>query len=300
MPAEHDRYPPQDAPAVVWQHRSVLANGIHFHLVEAGSGPLVVLLHGFPQSWYSWRHQIPALAQHFRVVAVDMRGYGGTDRPSAVADYRVTALTSDVAALIHTLGEEKAHVVGHDWGGIVAWAFAVRYPEMVDRLGLLNYPDPVLFAKALRSNPRQLMRSWYMFFFQLPWLPELTMRRREGIPLVSAMFRDMAVCAGTFTEADLTEYRRNILAPGAASAMINYYRAAFRYFRTLHRADPVTAPTMVVWAENDIALGNELTRDLPGRFSGPFRIEYVPDSSHWVHEEHPALVSRLLSEHLRA
>ncbi|WP_306360062.1 alpha/beta fold hydrolase [Nocardia sp. CC227C] len=299
MSADNDRYATQDAPAADWRHRYVRANGIRFHLVEAGSGPLVVLLHGFPQSWYCWRHQIPALARHFRVVAVDMRGYGGTDRPSAVADYRIAALTSDVRALIHALGERKAHIVGHDWGGIVAWAFAIRFPDMVDRLGLLNYPHPVLFAKALRSDPRQLLRSWYMFFFQLPRLPELTMRRRDGIPLIDAMFRDMAVRAGTFTEADLAEYRRNILAPGSATAMVNYYRAAFRDFPALHRIDSVAAPTLVVWAENDIALGNGLARDLPGRFSGPFRIDYVPGSSHWVQEEHPALVSRLLSEHLR-
>ncbi|MEU4314233.1 alpha/beta fold hydrolase [Nocardia sp. NPDC024068] len=281
------------------QHRRVSANGMQFHLVEAGSGPLVVLLHGFPQSWYSWRHQIPALAENFRVVAVDMRGYGGSDCPPAVVDYRIEALTADVAALIHALGARTAHIVGHDWGGIVAWAFAVRYPDMVDRLVLLNYPHPVEFARKLRTDPRQLLRSWYMFFFQLPRLPEWAMRRRDGTALVGAMFRQMAVRPDTFTEEDLDEYRRNIMRPGAATAMVNYYRAAFRGFGALHRQDRVAAPTMVIWAEDDVALGRELTRNLPARFSGPFRIEYVAECSHWVQEEHPDLVNRLLSEHLR-
>ncbi|MFC9897697.1 alpha/beta fold hydrolase [Nocardia sp. NPDC127579] len=275
------------------------ANGLKFHLVEAGAGDLVVLLHGFPQFWYTWRHQIPVLAKHFRVVAVDMRGYGRSDKPLRVADYGLEFLADDVAALIRALGAPRAHVVGHDWGGIVAWATARYHPDIVDHLALSNCPHPVGFAKALRSNPRQICRSWYMFLCQIPRLPELVLRRWSAA-VVRVMFRDMTIRAGTFTDQDIEEYRRNLLEPGAATAMIHYYRALLRGLGRLSRSPAVGAPTAVIWAENDVALGLELARDMGDYFSGPYRIHYIPDCSHWVNEEQPEMVNRLLLEHLGA
>lgn len=282
-----------------WQHRSVEANGIRFHVVEAGEGPLVVLLHGFPQFWYAWRHQIPALASRFRVVAPDMRGYGDTDRPPKVADYHVHTLARDVKELVHALGAERAHLVAHDWGGGVAWMTALRHPEVVDRLAVLNCPHPEPFSKAIRSSLRQLRRSWYMFFFQLPWLPEWAMTRKNGA-MVGPMFRDMAIRKDTFSDEDLEQFRQNILKPGAATAMLNYYRAAFRNRSAMEseRGKKIAAPTLLIWAEDDIALGKELTYGMEPLFSGPFRIHYVPDCSHWVNEEQPELVNRLLLEFL--
>src|SRR5204863_6767394 len=165
-----------DDMAVNWKHEFVEANGIRFHYVTAGEGPLVLLLHGFPQFWYAWRHQIPALAQRFKVVAPDLRGYGDTDKPPRVADYRTGVLAADVAALVKALGYDRAHVVGHDWGGGVAWMTALEQSQVVDKLAVLNCPHPKPFSKALRSNLRQLARSWYMFFFQIPALPEAIVR----------------------------------------------------------------------------------------------------------------------------
>jgi epoxide hydrolase 4 len=284
-----------------WKHEFVEANGIRFHYVTAGSGPLVVLLHGFPQFWYGWRHQIAALASRYRVVAPDLRGYGDTDKPKAVAAYRTSILAEDVAALIHALGEERAAVVGHDWGGGVAWTTALEHPEVVDRLCVLNCPHPRVFARHLRSNFRQLLRSWYVFFFQIPMVPELVFRiapRRS----VEQMFRKMAKRRETFSDQDLDEFRAALSKPGALTGAINYYRAAFRDFAAQRAvwADErkIAAPTLLIWAEDDVALGKELTIGMEPLFSDGFRIHYVPNCSHWVNEEQPELVNRLLLEFL--
>ena len=282
-------------------HEYVRANGIRFHCVTAGDGPLVLLLHGFPEFWYAWRHQIPALSERYRVVAPDLRGYGDTEKPRRVADYRTGVLAADVAALVDALGHKKAHVVGHDWGGGVAWITATDHPEIVDKLVVLNCPHPRVFAKALRSNLRQLGRSWYMFFFQLPWLPEAVFRLAPR-QVVDRMFRRMAVRKDTFTEEDLRQFREALQKPGALTAAINYYRATFRNFRAMREleqsAKQIAAPTLLVWAENDVALGKELTYGMEPLFSSTFRIHYVPNCSHWVNEEQPDLVNRLLLDFL--
>ena len=284
-----------------WKHERVEANGIDFHCVTAGEGPLVLLLHGFPQFWYAWRHQIPALAERFKVVAPDLRGYGDTAKPPRVADYRTEVLAADVAGLVKAFGQQKAHVVGHDWGGGVAWMTAIQQSQVVDKLAVLNCPHPLLFGKALRSNLRQLSRSWYMFFFQLPAIPELVFQLAPD-QVVERMFRRMAIRKDTFSDEDLREFRAALEKPGALTAALNYYRATFRNIssmRQLEREAPkIAAPTLLIWAENDVALGKELTYGMEPLFSGPFRIEYVPGCSHWVNEEQPELVNRLLLEHL--
>ncbi|MBI2962679.1 MAG: alpha/beta hydrolase [Deltaproteobacteria bacterium] len=286
-----------------WKHEFIDANGIRFHYVAAGEGSLVVLLHGFPQFWYAWRHQIPALAARFRVVAPDLRGYGDTDKPPRVSDYRTGILAADVAALVRALGYEKAHLVGHDWGGAVAWTTALEQPQVVDRLAVLNCPHPLAFAKALRSNPRQLGRSWYVFFFQLPVLPELVFQLAPQ-RAVERMFRGMAVRKETFDDEDLRQFRQALEKPGALTAAINYYRATLRNFSAMRELErhpkPIAAPTLLIWAEQDVALGKELTYGMEPLFSGPFRLRYVPDCSHWVNEEQPELVNRLLIDFLAA
>ena len=284
-----------------WKHERVEANGIDFHCVTAGEGPLVLLLHGFPQFWYAWRHQIPALAERFKVVAPDLRGYGDTAKPPRVADYRTEVLAADVAGLVKAFGQQKAHVVGHDWGGAVAWMTAIQQSQVVDKLAVLNCPHPLVFGKALRSNLRQLSRSWYMFFFQLPAIPELVFQLAPD-QVVERMFRRMAIRKDTFSDEDLREFRAALEKPGALTAAINYYRATFRNISSLRQlereAPKIAAPTLLIWAENDVALGKELTYGMEPLFSGPLRIEYVPQCSHWVNEEQPELVNRLLLEFL--
>ena len=154
-----------------WIHRDAVVNGVRLHYVESGSGPPVILLHGFPEFWYAWRQQIPALAAAgFRVVALDQRGYNTSAKPKGIQHYQLETLADDVLGMIHAVGEEKAVVVGHDWGGAVAWAFAMRHPEAVDKLIVLNAPHPRRFLEELRGFA-QLRKSWYILLFQLPWLP---------------------------------------------------------------------------------------------------------------------------------
>lgn len=326
-----------DEPLGLWTHGFADgAGGVRIHYVQQrppdpDSAPLIVLLHGFPEFWWSWRLQIPALvAAGYHVVAPDLRGYNLSDKPEAVEGYSIELLTEDVARLIAQCGRERAVIVGHDWGGAVAWQFAMDFPELTERLVVLNAPHPQRMAEAFggRPNFRQLGRSWYMFVFQIPWLPErwLAVNDYERIGLI---FRDTAAHPEAFPPEVLQRYRRAASRPGALTGAINYYRAAVRAAaresqsrlrQTLSTIDPalgrlfgpaespnhtaerefpqISAPSLLLWGERDTALGKELTEGMDPLFSGPFEILYLPDCGHWVQQECPEDVNRLLLEFL--
>jgi len=284
-------------PAVA--HRYADLAGVRLHYVEAGEGPLVVLLHGFPEFWFSWRFQIPALAvAGFRVVAPDMRGYNLSDKPEGVESYALERLARDVERLIPALGEERAVVVGHDWGGIVAWAVAILHPERVEKLGILNVPHPERLSRGLRT-PRQLLKSSYAFFFQLPWLPERLIRAGD-FAILRSVFRNDPVRTGTFGEEDIDRYVEALLRPGALTAAINYYRALARrapaVARVLRRR--VEAPVMVIWGQRDLFLVPELAAPDPA-WVPDVRVERLPDASHWVQQDRPEKVNALLLDFLK-
>ena len=278
-------------------HRYAFVNGVRLHYVEAGSGRLVVLLHGFPEFWYCWRHQIGALAAAgWRVMALDLRGYNESGKPAGIESYRIEKLVGDVAGLIAHAGAERAAVVGHDWGGGIAWTLAMREPRLVERLAILNAPHPAAFVRELRT-PLQLLRSWYMFFFQLPCLPELLFSAGD-YALIERSLRNEAA-PGAFTDADIRAYKKALAQPGALTAAINYYRAAFRHFRALESDVPtITAPTLLIWGERDRYLGARLTEGLE-RWVPNLRIEKLPDASHWVQNDAPGRVNELLVGFLR-
>jgi pimeloyl-ACP methyl ester carboxylesterase len=276
--------------------RDVTVNGVRLHCVVEGQGPLVLLLHGFPETSHAWRKQIPALARRFRVVAPDLRGYGGSEKPKGIAAYRTSVVAKDIVGLIHAFDAERAHVVGHDWGGAVAWAVAIEQPAAVDRLVALNCPHPAVMAKALRSNWSQFRKSWYIFAFQVPWLPEWALRR-DGARALKQTLRGFTKRPETFTEMDLDEYARAFSAPDAATAAINYYRAAVRS-PVPTGMKKVRASTLIIWGEDDVALGIELTRGMEGLLEREPRVEYIPDTGHFVMEERPEEVNRLLLEFL--
>lgn len=279
-----------------WQHRDIMTNGIRMHYVTQGEGPLIVLLHGFPEFWYSWRHQIPVLAeQGYHMVAPDLRGYNDTDKPRT--GYDVATLLRDIQGLIQGLGYEKAVIVGHDWGGALAWAFAIRYPQMTERLIVLNAPHPGAFARELRTL-NQLRKSWYMFVFQLPWLPEWALSRNHA-SAIGRMLRGSAVQKEAFTRDITAKYQVAMSKPGAMTASLNYYRQLFRTFPR-QRPDEhvhVSAPTLLIWGEQDIALGIELTHGLD-QWVDNLHIEYIADSGHWVQQEQPEKVSHLMVDFL--
>jgi pimeloyl-ACP methyl ester carboxylesterase len=281
-------------------HRYADLAGVRLHYVEAGEGPLVVLLHGFPEFWFSWRFQIPALAAAgFRVVAPDMRGYNLSDKPEGVESYALERLARDVERLIGALGEERAVVVGHDWGGIVAWAVAMLHPERVEKLAILNVPHPERLSRGLRA-PRQLLKSSYAFFFQIPWLPERFIRAGD-FAILRSVFRNDPVRAGTFGEEDIDRYVEALSRPGALTAAINYYRALARrapaVARSLRRR--IEAPVMVIWGQRDLFLVPELAPPDPA-WVPDARVERLPDASHWVQQDRPERVNALLLDFLDA
>jgi epoxide hydrolase 4 len=295
-PATCPRLP--DEAAIGLKHHFVEANGLRFHLVEAGRGPLVLLLHGFPEFWYGWRDQIPALAARFRVVAPDLRGYNLSEKPPSGYDLRT--LAGDVPALIRALGERRAHVVGHDWGGVLAWGAAGLHPAVVDRLVVLNAPHPSAYLRELRQNPNQWRKSWYVGFFQVPGLADWLFQQGHA-RLVARALRRSAVDPSAFTDADLAAYRRAILRPGAIRAALAYYRALvspsaleqMRHFPT------ISAPSLLIWGMQDIALVPALTEGLE-TWVPNLRVERIADASHWVQHERPSEVNRLLLEHVAA
>jgi pimeloyl-ACP methyl ester carboxylesterase len=266
------------------------------HYVEAGEGPLVVLLHGFPEFWFGWRHQIPALvAAGFRVVAPDLRGYGASSKPAGVRAYDTDRLAADVRDLIAERGGGPALVAGHDWGAVVAWVLAMNHPEAVERLAILNVPHPRKMLEGLRTF-RQLARSWYIFFFQLPRIPELLLSAGRFRGLAGALER--GANPGSFTPQELERYREAWAPPGTLTAMLNYYRAALRQSprAAAERIRPVTAPTLVIWGERDVALGAELAEPHRADVPGLERVERLPEASHFVQHDAPERVNELLVE----
>jgi pimeloyl-ACP methyl ester carboxylesterase len=284
-----------------WIHRDGRVNGIRLHWVEQGEGPLVVLLHGFPESSYAWRRQVPALAAAgFRAAAPDLRGYALSGRPRGVIAYRMEALLGDVEAFIDVLGAERgdarAHVVGHDWGGACAWNAPLFFPHKVLSLAILNSPHPRAFRRELRTSRDQRRRSAYMLFFQLPRLPELVLSAGNFSVLEK---RIRAEAGDGFSEEDLARTVSDLARPGALTAALNWYRAARRFPLPVRgRAWPAALRTLVVWGTRDRYLSPTLLDGLHDWV--PNLTVECPDASHWVQNEAAEEVNRLLTGFFRS
>lgn len=280
---------------------TVAANGLDFEVDQLGTGEkLALLLHGFPESKFSWRAQLPVFAARgYTAWAPNLRGYGNTTRPRGKAAYTVDHLCADVAGLIDAARARgitgPVTLIAHDWGGIVGWTFAIEQGRPLDRFIIMNIPHPVLMGRGLRTW-KQLRRSWYMFFFQIPWLPEFLLgaRRAEAI---GRAFRDMAVDKSRFPDNVLDEYRNNAVKPGALTAMLNYYRANIFSRRNRGRwasAPVLETPTLMIWGEEDTALGKELTTDTH-TLVRDLTLRYLPRVSHWVQQEAPETVNAMVA-----
>jgi pimeloyl-ACP methyl ester carboxylesterase len=267
---------------------------VSLHYVEAGDGPLIVLLHGFPEFWFGWRLQIaPLAASGFRVVAPDLRGYNLSSRPDGVEAYTADQLADDIVGLVRERGAESALLVGHDWGGTVAWTMAMNHPEVVDRLAILNAAHPRRLQQGLH-HPSQLRKSWYFFFFAIPGLPEEVVHARNW-----HFFQHFLQDAHPpYTDEEIERYVEAWSQPGAATGMINYYRASVRQSPKQAEAQlrAISAPTLVIWGEDDQYLGPDLAE--PDRDDVPNldRVERLAGASHWVHHDEAERVNQLLSD----
>ncbi len=294
---------------LITQTLSIATNGIRLHAEAMGpeSGPLVILLHGFPEFWYGWRNQMGSLARSgFRVIVPDQRGYNLSDKPRGVNAYRMDELVKDVVGIIDHFGREKAVVIGHDWGASVAWNLALQHPERVERLGILNVPHPAAMARALTGPfSQQVLRSWYIYFFQIPRLPEFLLGFRRG-----AGIRRMLVSSSkptTFSQDDLQRYRQACTTrrlpkqETTLTAMINWYRAAF--FTAVEQGREgylkgtqarVTVPTLILWGERDVAVASKLAQ-WSLEYCDQGELVRFPEATHWVqHDEAERVTNRLL------
>jgi pimeloyl-ACP methyl ester carboxylesterase len=285
---------------ILLREKFISTNGIQLHVMQAGpeEGPLVILLHGFPEFWFGWREQIQPLAEAgFQVWVPDQRGYNLSDKPQNVSAYHIDKLARDIVGLIGAAGEKKAFIVGHDWGAAVAWHLGERYPESVIKLVVMNVPHPAVMMRTLRKSFSQLRKSWYMFFFQIPRLPEWLLGRNNAQGASELLRRSGK--SGTFTSEELAYYRQAWGQPGALTGMINWYRSAIRSGFGGSSEKPaasrrIIVPTLLLWGKQDIALGSEMAQPSIDMCQDG-QLVFFDKATHWVqHDESSEVTKRLL------
>lgn len=280
--------------------RTIQLGEVRLNVAEAGpaEGPPAILLHGFPEFWYGWRNQIPALADGgFRVLAPDQRGYNLSDKPRRLSAYRMDVLAGDVIRLMDALGYARVSLVGHDWGGAIAWVTAILHPERVEKLAVLNIPYPPAALQAIWSHPQQIGKSAYMFFFQLPWLPERLLSKNNWRLMSETLGHTSR--PGAFSQADLVSYRRAWAQPGALTGMLNWYRAFFRRPVRLPLKPRLKMPVLMLWGAQDVALDRSLA-EASIRLCANGQLVFFENASHWIQHEETAAVNQRLSEFLAA
>jgi pimeloyl-ACP methyl ester carboxylesterase len=278
----------------------ITTNGIRLHTIMAGpkSGIPFVLLHGFPENWRCWIRQIPALVQAgCRVIIPDQRGYNLSDKPQGIKNYCINELTNDILGLIVALNYEKVNLIGHDWGALVAWMLAIKHPERLNRLGIINVPHPAVMRRFLTRDFEQMRRSLYALFFQLPWLPETILRL--GNWRVTALGMRRSAKRNAFTDEDIEKYKEAWSQPSAISAMLNWYRAALRYRPRVTNDMHVQVPTLILWGVKDFALTYRMARPSLD-YCDEGNLIFFPDATHWVQREEAEEVNRRLLEFVLA
>ncbi len=275
------------------RHKNIQVNGVKLHVVEAGNpnGELLILLHGFPEFWYAWSHQILDLAEAgLHVVVPDQRGYNLSEKPASVSAYRITELRQDICELIKHYGQKNCFLAGHDWGAAVAWDLAIHHPKKIKKLAILNVPHPKIMLRFLTTRPKQILKSWYIFFFQLPYLPELFFKRKDFRAGVLALKKGTK--RHTFTQEEIKTYKEAWSQPSAITAMLNWYRALGRSKPKLPKDARVKVPTLMIWGKKDLALSYKMAQpsiDLCDQG----KLIFFEDSSHWVQHEKAKEVTKL-------
>jgi pimeloyl-ACP methyl ester carboxylesterase len=278
------------------EHSTIETNGLNLHVVQAGpkSGVPVVFLHGFPEFWYGWRKQIPALVEAgCRVIVPDQRGYNLSEKPLGVKNYSVDILVEDIIGLIDALGYEKVNLVGHDWGAVVAWALAIKHPERLHKLSILNAPHPAVMQKFLSRDLEQMRRSWYAMFFQLPWLPEKILSANNWRVTVDTLRGSDKF--KSFTNEDIEKYKQAWSQPGAITSMLNWYRAAVRSRGLSSNDMRVKVPTLMMWGIKDAALSHRMARPSMD-YVDEGNLIIFPEATHWVQHDAADEVNHYLTD----
>lgn len=282
------------------KHGYVKLKEVKLHYVEAGdsSKPLVLLLHGFPEFWYSWRHQLKHLKDDFRTVAVDMRGYGDSDKPAGVRAYTIEKLVDDIEELIQALGHSKCYLVAHDWGGIIAWNLALKSPSLIEKLIIINASHPVAFFELIQTTWRQFMKSWYMYFFQMPWLPEFLLSLND-LQFFEKMFYSHPKGKEVFCHHDIEAYKYTFSKRSDFTAPMNYYRNLRPSFYAEIKVPPkIDLPVLIIWGMDDIALQSELAT-MSSQLCENCNVKFVKGASHWIPQDSPTVVNTYISEFLK-
>ena len=273
---------------------TIPTNGIRLHTALAGpeGGDPVFLLHGFPDAWFGWEAQIEPLAEAgFRVIAPDQRGYNLSDKPKGVSNYQMNTLGDDILGLADAFGIDRFHLAGHDFGAMVGWNLAMRHPQRLQRLAIANVPHPVVMRNYLRTHPSQMLKSWYVFFFQLPRLPERVVKANSWKFLISAM-------PDNLNAKERARYREAWAQPGAMTSMINWYRASLRQMRKSTEISQIRVPTLVLWGKQDPHISYEMA-SLSVDLCEAGHLVTFEDATHWVMHDKPEEVNQLLIEHFR-
>lgn len=281
------------------EHTMVRTNGICLHVAAAGdpAAPPIILLHGFPEFWYGWKHQIPALAEAgYRVLAPDQRGYNLSEKPKGLEACTLDTLAADVIGLIDAAGRDKVFLVGHDWGAAVAWWTALKYPERVEKLVILNVPHPAIMIEMLDKNGRQRLKSWYIGFFQIPRLPEWMLGAANSYGLANMLLT--ASNRGSLNDADIAQYCEAWAQPGALTAMLNWYRSIVQRRPAMPADLRIRVPVLILWGERDLALVPELA-DASAALCDDVRVVHFPSASHFVQHDEPAAVNAAILEFLK-
>ncbi|WP_152549369.1 alpha/beta fold hydrolase [Geomicrobium sp. JCM 19038] len=274
------------------QFQSITVNEINLNVASAGDldGKPIILLHGFPEFWYGWRKQIEPLAKAgYHVIIPDQRGYNESDKPTGRRAYQLDELRNDLVGLIKSIGKGKVTVIGHDWGGAVAWHLATTHPELIKRLITINIPHPAVFPKVLLTSPMQWLRSSYMAFFQLPEIPERFLEAGDFSYMSEAL--KMSSNPGTFTESDLEVYEASWRQPGAMTAMLNWYRGMPQSIKSMDLVVEVTVPTKMIWGVGDHFLSTKLAKESQSLLRNGEGV-FIGGATHWVHLEQPELVNQ--------
>jgi pimeloyl-ACP methyl ester carboxylesterase len=278
------------------RERFIQTNGVKLHVMETGpaDGPMILFLHGFPEFWYAWRKQIDYFADKgYLVVVPDQRGYNLSDKPEGIASYKIDELAKDIIGLIDAYGREKIFLVGHDWGASVSWWVALKYPERLQKLVILNVPHPKVMAKTVFTNVEQMKKSWYIFYFQLPGAVD-KLAAATNYQWVLDMIT-ISANHGAFSAAELEEYRKAFSQPGAFTAMVNWYRAMIQTKQEQPQSFDVTVPMILMWGEEDVAMLTEMA-DESMAYCKQGKLIKFPKVSHWIQHEAADRINPFIAE----